>query len=205
LKGEDGVVVEGEEGLKALVTNYFSSLFTPLAGADVQCVLDTVTPRVTNQMNEYLTKEFSEEEIKKALDDMGDLKVPGADGMPAIFYKKFWGTVGDTVVKEVLHVLRGGSMPEGWNETIVVLIPKVQNPDRLKDLRPISLCNVVYKLISKVIANRLKTILGDIVSPNQSAFVPGRLISDNTILAYEMSHFMRRKKKREGCLHGSQI
>jgi hypothetical protein len=109
------------------------------------------------------------------------------------------------MVKEVLHVLRGGSMLEGWNETIVVLIPMVQNPDRLKDLRPISLCNVVYKLISKVIANRLKTILGDIVSPNQSAFVPGRLISDNTILAYEMSHFMRRKKKREGCLHGSQI
>jgi hypothetical protein len=126
---------------------------------------------------------------------MGDLKSPGADGMPAIFYKKFWGTVGETVVNEVLQVLQGGSIPEGWNETIVVLIPKVQNPDRLKDLRPISLCNVVYKLISKVIANRLKVILGELISPTQSAFVPGRLISDNTILAYEMSHYMRRKRK----------
>jgi hypothetical protein len=83
----------------------------------------------------------------------------------------------------------------GWNETIVVLTPNVQNPDCLKYLRPISLCNVVYKLISKVIANRLKTILGEIVSPNQSAFVTGRLISDNMILAYEMSHYMRRKRK----------
>jgi hypothetical protein len=119
--------------------------------------------------------------------------------MPAIFYKRFWGTVGDTVVKEVLHVLQGGSIPEGWNETIVVLIPKIQNPDRLKDLRPISLCNVVYKLISKVIANRLKIILGEIFSPNQSAFVPGRLISDNSILAYEMSHFTRRKRKERMC------
>jgi hypothetical protein len=195
LKGDDGVLVEGDEGLKALITNYFSSLFTPMAGANVQRVLECVTPRVTQQMNDFLSTEYTEEEVKKALDDMGDLKAPGADGMPAIFYKKFWGTVGETVVNEVLQVLQGGSIPEGWNETIVVLIPKVQNPDRLKDLRPISLCNVVYKLISKVIANRLKVILGELISPTQSAFVPGRLISDNTILAYEMSHYMRRKRK----------
>jgi hypothetical protein len=100
-----------------------------------------------------------EEEIERALDDIyGRSQEPAADGMLAIFYKKFRSTVGDIVVNEVLHVLCGGSILEGWNETIVVLIPKVPNPDRLKDLRPISLYNVVYKLISKVIANRLKTI-----------------------------------------------
>ena len=146
-------------------------------------------------MNEMLKAEYTEEEIKEALDGMGDLKAPGADGMPAIFFKRYWSTVGEQVVSEVLHVLRGGRMPEGWNDTIVVLIPKVQNPDKMKDLRPISLCNVVYKLISKVIANRLKTILGKLVSPNQSAFVPGRLISDNTILAYEITHFMRKQRR----------
>lgn len=194
LKREDGVVVEGEEGVKALVTNYYSSLFTPVTGFPFGDIINIINPKVTPQMNDFLMADFNAEEVKQALDGIGDLKAPGADGLPAIFYKKYWQLVGDKVVQEVLHILRGGSMPEGWNDTIVVLIPKVKNPESLKDLRPISLCNIVYKLVLKVIANRLKCILGEIISENQSAFVPGRLISDNTLLAYEMSHFLKRKR-----------
>jgi hypothetical protein len=126
LRREDGVVVEGEEGLQALVTNYFSGLFTPMAGTNPEQVLSNIQPRVSDLMNEHLMAEYSGEEVRKALDSIGDLKAPGADGMPAIFYKKFWETVGDMVVHEVLNVLQGGSIPEGWNETIVVLIPLVE-------------------------------------------------------------------------------
>ena len=114
--------------------------------------------RVTDAMNDDLTRDYTEEEIKAALDSMGDLKAPGPGGMPALFYKKFWNIVGKDVVKEVTEVLNGGPMPGSWNETVVVLIPKVQKPERLKDLRPISLCNVVYKIASKVLSNRLKKI-----------------------------------------------
>jgi hypothetical protein len=124
-----------------------------------------------------------------ALNGIGDLKALGPDGMPAIFFKKFWELIGNRVKSEVLQVLNGSVMPEGWNDTNVVLIPKVKEPKCLKELRPISLCNVLYKIISKVIAARLKGILAEIISPNQSAFVPGHLITDNILVAYEMTHF----------------
>ena len=127
-------------------------------------------------MNDYLMAEFTKEEIKVALDSIGDMKAPGPDGMPAIFYKHFQSIVGDKVSVEVLGMHRGGPMPNHWNETIISLIPKVQQPERVTDLRPISLCNVVYKLIWKVLANCLKKILPGIISPNQSAFVPEWLI-----------------------------
>ena len=99
------------------MTNYFSKLFTSVAGADVGNILQHVNPKVTSQMNEELTAEFTAEEVKAALDNIGDLKAPGMDGLPAVFYKHYWHLIGDSVVDEVLHVLRGSSMPEGWNGT----------------------------------------------------------------------------------------
>jgi hypothetical protein len=141
-------------------------------------------------MNESLAAPFSREEVWEALKDMGDLKCLVADGMPVVFYKKFWPLVGERVKEEVLAVLNGSDMPDGWNDTVIVLIPKTSAPDKLKDLRPISLCNVVYKLISKVLANRPKLVLPEIISPSQSAFVPGRLITGNVLLAYELTHYL---------------
>jgi hypothetical protein len=199
LKKEDGGVVEDEEAMKEVVTNYFLELFTSHAGNRMDELLNQVDPRVTSPMNQILCEDFKKEEVEVALNSIGDLKAPGPNGMPSIFYKRFWDTIGDKVTQEVLNVLNGGPMPENWNETCVVLIPKVKEPDSMKDLRPISLCNVVYKLVSKVLANRLKLILLEIIAPNQSAFVPGRLITDNILLAYECTHHMKNKRSgKEG-------
>jgi hypothetical protein len=89
-------------------------------------------------------------------------------------------------------------MPEVINHTIIVLIPKIANPMELSQFQPISFCNGIYKLCSKVLANRLRLILDDIVSEEHSAFVSGRLITDNVLIAYECIHYLRNKKGKSG-------
>jgi hypothetical protein len=96
---------------------------------------------------------------------------------------------GDIIVA-VKTFFATGHMPEGTNDTSIVLIPKIDNPMSLSDYRPIGLCNVVYKIVSKCLVNRLRPILGGVISENQSAFIPGRMITDNALLAFECLHYM---------------
>lgn len=82
---------------------------------------------------------------------------------------------------------------EGMNDTSLVLIPKNSNPSLMGDLRPISLCNMLFKIGSKVLANRMKLVLNSVISENQRAFIPGRLISDNMMISFEVMHYLKRK------------
>ena len=132
--------------------------------------------------------------MKAALKQMYLLKALGPDGMPLLFFQHFWPTCGAVVSKMVLDFLNQGISPLNFNETHIVLIPKIKEPKRVTDYRPISLCNVTYKIVSKVIANRLKKILPSIISETQSAFVHGRLITDNVLVAFETMHHISNKK-----------
>ena len=159
------------------------------------------TKKVSIEMQQTLSNEYTADEIKAALFQMGPTKAPRPDGMNALFYQKFWHIVGDNVVSAVLEFLNTGYMPLALNHTFIVLIPKIKNPVKVSDFRPISLCNVIYKIIAKVVANRLKQILPHIISPTQSVFVPRRLITDNVLVAYEALHTMQgRKKGKTGTL-----
>lgn len=91
------------------------------------------------------------------------------------------------------NFFKEGTILQGLNDTNMVLIPKKKNPTKNTKLRPILLCNVLVKVITKVVANRLKEVLGDIISETHSAFIPGRLISDNIMVSYEVMHYLKRK------------
>ena len=128
---------------------------------------------------------------------MAPLKAPGPNGMPLIFFQKFWNTVGDDVVEAVLLCLNFGTILPSLNHTFISLIPKVKSPEYVIEFRPIALCNIVYKLVSKVLANRLRNVLPHIISDFQSAFQSDKALSDNILVAFELLHQMKRRKSRK--------
>ncbi|KAA3480785.1 reverse transcriptase [Gossypium australe] len=144
--------------------------------------------------NTNLKANFTKEEIQIALKEMRPTKAPGEDGLPAIFYQKCWPIIGEDVANYCLQQLNKGMDVSLINKTNIVLIPKVSIPINISQFRPISLCNVIYKVIAKAIANRLRLVLHKCIDAAQSAFVPGRLIIDNVLLAYEILHTLKNKK-----------
>ena len=118
--------------------------------------LSAVPHKVTPEMQEVLSSDFSVEEIKAALFQMGPTKAPKPVGMNALFYQNFWHVVSNNVVNVVLDFLNSSNMVPNVNYTNIVLIPKIKSLEKMSNFRPISLCNVIYKIISKVLANCLK-------------------------------------------------
>ena len=99
--------------------------------------------------------------------------------------------MGSDITKVVLHILNDQGDISGWNKTLITLIPKVKEPKNVKYFHPISLCNVLYKIVSQSITKRFRLILNDVIGESQSAFVPGRLITDNVLVGFETMHWIR--------------
>ena len=170
--------------------DYFKDIFTSSQPYNIDDCTDAIKGRLTSSLKVGFTTTYTEEELYSALMQMAPLKAPGLDGFLADFYQQNWSTVGTEVCKVILHFLNGSKLEENINETQIALIPKKVAPSSVFDFKPISLCNVSYKIIAKVLANRLKLVLSHVISTNQGAFIPGRLITDNIVAAYETLHSM---------------
>ncbi|KAM6549548.1 hypothetical protein CsatB_021224 [Cannabis sativa] len=198
LKNDNGEWVNWDNGLPTVVTNYFNGLFHA-SGSACQEIVDSVDTRVSSFANIELQQHISEEEVKKAVFQMHPDKSPGPDGMTPAFYQKCWSIVGRDVVETVRSFFRSGDFEQNCGDANIVLIPKTKNPSDMTQLRPIALCNVLYKIITKVMVNRMKPFMDEIITENQSAFIPGRLISDNILVSFEVLHYLKRKRKgKEG-------
>ena len=137
----------------------YQQLFTSSNLVIEEVALNHMEKSFTNEMNAMLMQEFTELEVEVALKQMAPLKAPAPNGMPPLFYQNFWSLVGDDVSKTILSMLNSATIPYPLNHTVITLIPKTKNPLATTDYCPISLCNVLYKLFSKVLANRVKKIL----------------------------------------------
>lgn len=151
--------------------------------------------RVTEEQNSSLVAEVSFEEFTLAIKQMHPDKSAGPDGLNPAFYHNFWKIMGREVFECCKGWLQGNHLPADLNSANIVLIPKKENAASMKDYRPIALCNVLYKIMAKVLANRLKLILPGLISENQSAFVPGQNITNNVLVAFEVIHHMRNKSR----------
>ncbi|KAA3458339.1 reverse transcriptase [Gossypium australe] len=159
-----------------------------------QDILRDEAIKIKDQDIDFLNKPVLREEIKKALFDMAPLKATGSDRFHAFFFQSQWDIVGGAVCECVQGIFDGNKFEEELNNTLIILIPKKKSPEDFSQFRPISLCSVLYKLVMKVIVNRLKVVFPKYISPEQAGFIAGRNISDNIIIAQEVIHSMRSKK-----------
>ena len=157
-------------------------------------------PTLSHEAREALTGLVSKEEVKHALMCMKSHKLPNLDGFQFVFFKKYWDTIQNNIWQLFRKAFVEGYSKEKLVETLVVLIPKLDHTKQFRDFLPISLCNILHKLISKVLVHRLCPYLEEIINPLQGSFVFGRGTTDNAIMAQEVVHHMHRSKANEGIM-----
>lgn len=192
MKSDSGWITE-EEQIKEHVNDYFRSLFSSSSPRDFEEELRAVPKCISGEMNTQLWRPVLELEIMDAAFQLGDLKAPGPDGFSGILYQKNRSIIGSSVCKAVKCFFEWRFILKEINQAFIALIPKIQNPAEVSHFRPISLCNFLYKIIAKSLPNRLKSILPCLISLNQAAFVPSRLIQDSIVVVHEAFHYLNCK------------
>ncbi|KAA3460385.1 reverse transcriptase [Gossypium australe] len=194
LENVSGRWVTEANKISKIATGYFKDLFSSKEVRNSDNLIPAISPCITEELNKNLMKEFQAEEVVEVIKSIAPLKASSKDGFPAIFFQKYWHIVGNEVTRYCLNILNGRRDIEEVNHTSIVLIPKVISPNTMSHFRPISLCNVIYKIISKVIVNRFRQMLHHCIDDSQGAFIPGKQITDIIFMAYKILHWFKKRR-----------
>jgi hypothetical protein len=165
LKLESGVWVSSREDIGGNFISHFANLFTSSNPPIEKEKLDLFSPVISDEENVTLSTPPTEGEILEALTSLGSTRALGPDGFTALFYKKYWHLIKKDVLVSIDHFFNNNSLQRGHNHSFIALVPKLSGSHTAHQFKPISLCNIVYKIISKILANRLKVLLPKIIFP----------------------------------------
>ncbi|KAL2904360.1 hypothetical protein RDABS01_003070 [Bienertia sinuspersici] len=199
IKNEENQWITENCEIKSTFHNYFKELLRPesmrgMNEEERRQWFSDVEP-ISSLHHQNLEAPFSMEEIKKGAFSMKPNKTLGLDGIPPGFIQTYWETLKDDIFHAATAFVNSGHLLKEINQTFITLIPKTPNPENVPDFRPISLCNTIYKIFSKCLVNRLKGVIREIGGEFQNAFIPGRLMNDNCLLAHEIINWVKQKKK----------
>ncbi|GKC25373.1 putative RNA-directed DNA polymerase, eukaryota, reverse transcriptase zinc-binding domain protein [Tanacetum coccineum] len=192
-KSGDWIEEPGE--VKTEFYDHFSNRFA-YTGGSRPCIGDLSFKCLSPEQKDSLERDLSNEEIKRAVWDCGEERAPGPDGFTFKFFKTFWDTIQPDVVRFVRDFFQLGYFPKGCNSSFIALIPKVGDAKFVSEFRPICLIGCQYKIIGKILANRLSRVIGSCVSVEQTAFIKGRNILDGPLILNECMAWYRKKKKK---------
>lgn len=200
IRDEQGAWLHDREEIGGHIKCYFKTLFWASQSLFPQNLDSLISGEITEEDKRRLDRLPCDAEIWDAIKGIGGSKVPGPDGFTATFYQKYWSIVRPDVTGMIRHFFINGYLLQQINHTSIALIPKVNSPEQISQYRPISLCKVYYKIISKILIARLKLVMPKLVSHNQNAFVPNRHIQDNIILVQQLMLTLKRKVGKGGLL-----
>lgn len=197
LQDENGEWVGNQDQLEAMITIFYKKLFTA-DGSIAPAPIRGAFPPLSEADCASLSRNVTRSDIFNVVNHMNPFKAPGSDGLQAVFFQSQWKHVGEPLCKLILEIFSTPKKVSEINDTLITLVPKVEPVACVRNFRPISLCNVAYKVVTKILAQRLRPLMASLVHPCQSSFIPNRHSRDNIILAQEIFHSMKGKKGKKG-------